>query len=445
MYLAELAALEAKPARVGIVGVGRMGRGVVDQIATMQGLKVRALADVDVARAVAALVGNGWHRDQVLVTDRLGEAQDAIRAGRPVATADAMMLARLDLDAMIEATGVPEVGAAVAAAAIETGQHVIMLNVEADVVVGPILAHRARERGVVYTLAAGDQPGVVFELAEWARTLGLRIVCAGRGTVRYPSDNYATPETYQQMASEHGLNPKMLCSFRDGTKAQTESAAMSNVLRMPPSCRGMHEPRVGWTALGRVFSLKRDGGILDEEAVIDMANAVEPDGTYVHENKVFPGVFVVVTSDHPGVRSSMSWLFDPGFGGQGHQPGPNWGLFRPYHLPCVETPMSVARAIVQRRPTGDLQGGLVAELIAVAKRDLAPGDRLDGAGGYTVYGLSERYQVARAERLLPLGFAYSGTVRRAVPRDRPLTWDDVEVDLSGPLGELRREQERIFG
>jgi predicted homoserine dehydrogenase-like protein len=445
VYLEELRRLESTPAPVGVIGIGRMGRGVVDQIATMPGLRATVLADVDIARAVAALTENGWTADQICTTESLGDATDALAAGRPVATADANLVPQLPIAALVEATGVPEVGAEVAAAAIEQKRHVVMLNVEADVVVGPILAHRARQAGVVYTLAAGDQPGVIFELAEWAQTLGFRIVCAGRGTVLFPDDRHATPETYEEMAARNRLNPRMLCSFRDGTKSQTEMAAVSNVLQMPPAVRGMLEPHVAWPDLGRVFSLREQGGILESEGVVDMANAVDGSGAYVHQDKVFPGIFVVVTSDHPGVRSAMGWLFEPGFGGTPPQLGPNWGLFRPYHLPCVETPMSVARAIVQGRPTGDLRGGMVAELITVAKKDLAAGEALDGAGGYTVYGVSERYETAKQEGLLPLGFAYSGRTRRAIKRDQPISWDDVEVDRSGPLHELRQEQERVLG
>jgi predicted homoserine dehydrogenase-like protein len=310
--------------------------------------------------------------------------------------------------------------------------------------VGPILAERARRAGVVYTLAAGDQPGAIFELAEWAQTLGFRVVCAGRGTVLFTDDHHATPDTYREQAERNQNNPKMYCSFRDGTKSQTEMAAVSNVLRMPPEVRGMHEPYCRWQDLGRVFSLEKDGGILRTEGVVDMANAVDASGRYSHEDKVFPGIFVVVTSDHAGVRSSMGSLFEPGFGGTAQQWGPNWGLFRPYHLACVEVPMSVARAVLQRRPTGDLRGGMVAELIAVAKRDLKPGDELDGAGGYAVYGLSERYEVARELRLLPFGFAYGGRLKRAVVRDQALSWDDVEVERSGFLYELREEQDRVF-
>ena len=445
MYLAELQRLKDDPARVGVVGVGRMGRGIVDQIATMTGLRVRALADIDAERAVRGFTENGWSRDQVVVTDRLAEAQDGLRAGRAVATGDPLLLPQLDLAAVVESTGVPEVGAQVAATSIEHRHHTVMLNVEADVVVGPLLAERARRAGVVYTLAAGDQPGAIFEMVEWARCLGFEIVSAGRGTVLFPDDHHATPEKYAEIAARNGMNPKMYNEFRDGTKSQLEMVAVSNVLRMPPARRGMHEPHCKWQDLGRVFALKADGGLLEEPGVVDMANAVDESGQYVHEDKVFPGVFVVVTSAHPGVRSSMSALFEPGFGGTAQQWGPNWGLFRPYHLACVEVPMSVARAIVQGRPTGELAGGPVAELVAVAKKDLRPGDELDGGGGYTVYGLSERIEVARGERLLPFGFAYEGTrVKRAVAADQALTWEDVEVDLSSPLVEMRQEQDRLF-
>lgn len=441
MYLAELRA-RSEPIRVGVVGVGRMGRGVVDQVASMAGMCVMAAADVDVGRAAAALRENDV---EPVITDRLGEAQDALRRRRPVATGDARLVPQLELDALVEATGVPEVGARVAADGIENRRHVVMLNVEADVVVGPILAERARRAGTVYTLAAGDQPGAICELAEWAQTLGFRVVCAGRGTVLFRDDHHATPDTYREQAARNQNNPKMYCSFRDGTKSQTEMAAVSNVLRMPPEKRGMHEPFCRWQDLGRVLSLKKDGGILSSEGVVDMANAVDHEGRYVHDDKVFPGIFVVVTSDHAGVRSSMGSLFEPGFGGTAQQWGPNWGLYRPYHLACVEVPMSVARAVIQGRPTGDLRGGMVAELIAVAKRDLKPGDQLDGAGGYAVYGLSERYDVARSGRLLPFGFAYSGRLKRAVAQDQALSWNDVDVMRSGFLYELREEQARLFG
>ncbi|MDQ6691450.1 MAG: NAD(P)-dependent oxidoreductase [Candidatus Dormibacteraeota bacterium] len=434
----------SNPASVGVVGVGRMGRGVVDQIATMTGMRVAALADLDVERAVLGFTENGWSRDQVVVTDSFGAASDALRKGGVVATADPLLVPRLELECVAECTGDPETGARVASEAIAARHHVVMLNVEADAVVGAILAEQARAAGVVYTLAAGDQPGAIFEMCNWATTLGFRIVCAGRGTVLFPDDHHATPEKYMEIALRNKMNPKMYNEFRDGTKSQLEMVAVSNVLGLPPARRGMLEPHCGWQDLGQVFSLRKDGGILDEEGVVDMANAVNEAGEYVHQDKVFPGVFVVVTSDHPGVRSTMGSLFEPGFGGTAQQWGPNWGLFRPYHLACVEVPMSMARAIVAGLPTGEMRSGPCAELVAVAKKDLSPGDELDGGGGYAVYGLSERAEVARRENLVPFGFAYSGRIRRAVKQDQSLSWDDVDVDRSGFLAELRNEQDRRF-
>lgn len=445
-YLKELQELGPDRGRIGVVGIGRMGRGIVDQVATMPGLEVRATADLDGQRALRAFTENGWEAGDVVLAKTAAEGNDALRRGKAVATADPLLIPELELSAVVESTGSPETGARVADLAIARGRHAIMLNVEADAVVGPILAERARRRGVVYSLAAGDQPGSIFEMVEWARCLGFEIVCAGRGTVLFPDDHHATPEKYRELAERNRMNPQMYNEFRDGTKSQLEMVAVSNVLKMPPARRGMHEPYCRWQDLGRTFSLRQDGGILERPGVVDMANAVDANGTYVHEDKVFPGVFVVVTSPHAGVRSAMGSLFEPGFGGTPQQWGPNWGLFRPYHLACVEVPMSVARAVVQGRPTGELEGGPVAELVAVAKRDLRRGEELDGGGGYTVYGLSERVEVARAERLLPFGFAYRGTrLVRDVAEDHALSWDDVEVDASGVLFQLRQEQDRLFG
>jgi predicted homoserine dehydrogenase-like protein len=239
-----------------------MGTGVVNQIGTMHGMEVVVIADLVIERAVQAFVESGNPDERVIETHAEGHAIDMLQKGKRVVTAEADLVSRLPVDAIVEATGIPEVGANVAHEAILHRKHIVMLNVEADVVVGPILKRLADAAGVVYTLAAGDQPGAICEMAEWAWGLGLRIVAAGRGTLMSPQERYATPDDNREKAEALGLNPKMYNSFRDGTKAQTEMCAVANALRLVPDVRGMHEPVVDVDGLARVFRLKAQGGVL---------------------------------------------------------------------------------------------------------------------------------------------------------------------------------------
>jgi len=427
------------PIKVGVVGAGRMGTGVVNQIFTMRGMKVVAVADLVEDRAFRAFKENGME-GQIVAASQEGAAQDALRRGKVVVTQDALLLPRLDLDAIVEATGIPEIGAVVAYASILEKKHVVMLNVEADVVVGPILSRLARAAGVVYTLAAGDQPGAICEMAEWATGLGLKIVAAGRGTLRGPGDREATPEDSKEKAEKLGLNPKMYNSFRDGTKAQTEMTAVANALGLPPEVRGMHEPFASVDDLPRLFCLKEEGGLLSQEGVVELANGITPEGKLIKEGKVFPGVFLVVTSDHPGVRQDLAYVMDPTLI-EPSRKGKTFVLFRPYHLCSIETPNSVAQAVLFGQPTGAPGEKPVAELITIAKRDLKAGEILDGGGGFTVYGLIERAEVAKAQNLLPFGFAYEARLKADVKKGEAIRWDQVQVNEDSFLLKLRRLQE----
>ncbi|MFQ5840482.1 MAG: NAD(P)-dependent oxidoreductase, partial [Candidatus Methylomirabilales bacterium] len=270
---------EGQPIRVGLVGAGRMGTGLVNQIFTIPGMAVVAIADIVEERGLNAFTANGLDRGEILVTGNPGPANDAIRRGKVVASADALLIPQLELDAVVEATGLPEVGARVAYETLLHRKHMVMLNVETDVVLGPLFRRMADAAGVIYTLAAGDQPGVVCEMAEWAMGLGFRIVAAGRGTLMAPPERYATPDDNRAKAEQLGLNPKMFNSFRDGSKAQTESTAIANALGLPPEVRGTHEPFARVQDLARLFRLKKDGGILSWEGVVEMANGVREDGT----------------------------------------------------------------------------------------------------------------------------------------------------------------------
>lgn len=445
----ELLASAGRPIRVGIVGVGAMGAGVLHTLHAMAGIRCVALADLNVERAIEALSYNAVDRDAVVVSDDRPRCLDAIRKGKVAVTTDPKLLVELELDVVVEATGVSGVGACVAYDAIHAGKHVVMLTVEADVVVGPILTRMAKSAGVVYTLAAGDQPGSILELFHWSRSLGFDVIAAGRGTIRYPNDRHdPPPATTPHKVSDNshtaatgsrphvGLvsaSPKMANSFKDGSKAQVEMAAVANATGLLPDRRGMHEPCVGSGSLAKQFALKEKGGLLSRTGVIEMANAVNDRGEFVAEGHVHPGVFLVVDSEHPGVKKFMNQFFR-------WWEGPAGTLFRPYHLTCLETPMSIARAAMLKVSTGSSTRQRT-EVVCAAKRDLAAGEVMDGPGGEHLYGLVELREVACAENLVPFGLAEGAPLVRPVRRDQFLTWDDVRVDTGSFLYKLRQLQD----
>jgi predicted homoserine dehydrogenase-like protein len=438
-------ASEGNPIRVGVIGAGRMGTGVVNQIGTMQGMDVVVIADLITDRAVQAFVSSGSPAGSVIEAEVEGHATDALRQGKRVVTADADLVSRLPVDAIVEATGVPEVGAKGAYDAIQHRKHIVMLNVETDAVVGPILKRLADAAGVVYTLAAGDQPGAICEMAEWARGLGLRIVVAGRGTLMNPAERYATPDDNREKAEALGLNPHMYNSFRDGTKAQTEMCAVSNALRLVPEVRGMHEPVVDVEGLARVFRLKAQGGILGREGIVDLANGTEADGRLQPHGRVFPGVFLVVTSDHPKVVEDLAYVNDPILLlPPDIRKGPNFALFRPFHWCSIETPNSVALAVLRGEPTGAPEAAPIATLITCAKRNLKAGELLDGGGGATVFALIEQVEIGKAEGLLPFGFAYGARLTESVKKGEAIRWTQVQSSEDSFLLKLYRQQEATF-
>ena len=424
---------EGRPIRVGIVGAGAMGAGVLHTMKAISGMRCVAVADLDGRRAIAALAANGIGRDDLVVSDKPSACRDAVAAGRCVVTQDGLLVPQLELDVVLEATGSPDFGARVAYESILARRHVAMLTVETDVVVGPVLARMARSAGVVYTLVSGDQPGAILELVHWAESLGLEIVAAGRGITMYPEDRHGAPAPEKRGRIWISHSPKMANSFRDGTKAQIEMAAVSNATGLVPDVRGTHERQIGVDDLARVLALREHGGVLGQGGVLEVANAVTADGKPGQGGQVGNGVFVVVDSDHPGVQQFLRQAF-------AHQGERAATLFRPYHLTCVEVPMSIARAAIHGVATAAPRG-FFTEVVAVAKRDLAAGETLDGGGGSTVYAQVERAEVARAEGLLPLAFAEGVPLTRPVRKDQPLTGADVVLPEDSFLTRLRRLQD----
>lgn len=437
-------AAENRPIRVGVIGTGKFGAGLVAQISQMRGMVVSAIADVRLEHARHAYSSSGVPEGAQRVAEEASDIDDAIRAGQPVIAEDGTLLTQAEqIDVVVEATGLPEVGARMAFEAITRRKHVVMVNVEADVTVGPILRRMADSAGVVYTLVDGDQPGVTMNMVEWARTLGFEIVAAGRGTIFYADDRAGTPDTVQErfgfsdeMMERRTINTKMYNSFRDGTKAQVEMAALANAAGLVPDVRGMHEPSVNIQDIARVFSLREEGGILSRHGVVELANSVAEDGKTLLPNPLGMGVFVVIRTDHPFTQEDLrAYYLHPG--GNGH----NFLIYRPYHLVAVEAPISIAMAALYGRATGAPQPIPTAEVITVAKRDLQAGEVLDGGGGYTVNGICEKATVAREQGLLPLGLATGAKLRQAVRQGQAITYEMVDLVEDSFVLKLRRLQD----
>ena len=446
MFRASLAkrVAEERPVRVGIIGAGKFGAGLVAQLSYMRGVEVSAIADINLERARQTYIANGVHRDDIREARSAGAIDAAIQSGKRSVINDGLQLCHADLlEVVVEATGIPEVGARMAYEAITHGKHVVMVNVETDVTVGPVLARLAHSAGVVYTLVDGDQPGVTMNMVDWARTLGFEVVAAGRGTIFFGDDRQGTPETVpqrfgfsQEVLDRRNINRKMYNSFRDGSKAQIEMTALANMAGLVPDVRGMHEPSVNLADIPQAFSLRQEGGLLSEHGVVELANSVAEDGVTMLPMPLKMGVFVVIRTDHPFIQEDLvSYYLYPG--GNGH----NYLLYRPYHLVAVEAPISILRAALYSLPTGSPLGRPTAEVITVAKRGLKSGEMLDGSGGYTVNGLCEKATIARAENLLPLGLAEDVRLKQDVPQGAAISYDMVELEEDSFVLKLRRLQD----
>ncbi|MGQ0600483.1 MAG: NAD(P)H-dependent oxidoreductase, partial [Anaerolineales bacterium] len=319
------------PIRVGLIGAGQMGTGLISQMERMVGMRVVACADVLPDRAATAYTEASVDAAQVEMLDAdadLQRAGEAIAAGRRVATTSADWLARIPtLDIIVECTGVPEVGARVCLAAIEAGKHIVNMNVETDATVGYVLAQKARKKNVVYTLATGDEPGTIKEIFDFADALGFEIVAIGKGK-NNPLNRAANPDTASAKAKSQRMSPKMLASFEDGTKTMVEMTSIANGTGYAPEVTGAYGPTTTVKNLANIFIPKTDGGIFNSRKAVDYA-----------VGDVAPGVFVIITTDQPKIITDLNYLRLNGN-------GKYWALYRPYHLANLETPIAVARAVV---------------------------------------------------------------------------------------------------
>ncbi len=435
----EARAAAGRPVMVALAGAGRFGTSVAAQIAQIDGLQLAAVADPNVDNGVEALKAADWAKGQWRQCEGAGEARGALEGGAAVLAPDAEVLESAPIDVLVEATGIPEVAARNAWNALRQGRHVVMVTVEADVSCGWALAREARRQGVVYSLAAGDQPVAIMELYDWAKALGLEVVAAGRGTRRYPADRHGDPDRalarlgYDTEATARlRLNAQMYNSFRDGSKAQIEMCAVSNMTGLPPDRRGMHEPPAGLAALPDLFASADSGGLLKSSGVVDLANGVGPDGESELSENIADGVWVVVTSEREHIREDMRI-----HGTRVSADGQRMALFREYHLCGIETPLSIAQAALLGASSGLPLETPTSEVLAYAKRDLRPGDTLDGSGGRLVYGMIDRAETLEAEGVLPLGLSYGSRVLEPIAADQPIPAGAVEVKDGSFVAKLR--------
>ncbi len=412
-----------QPVRIGLVGAGQMGSDVVAVTETMRGIEVVIAADIDAQRAQAAY-SIGQVTADAVEAQTSARADAAVAAGKRAYTTDYRVVTDMaNIDVLLEATGVPEIGSRAALRAIRHGHPLAMMNVETDITVGPLLRWYAEQKDVLYALAAGDEPAACKELYDFADALGFTIVAAGKGK-NNPLDRHAMPTDpiWAQEAARRGLSPTMLIEFVDGSKTMVEMAAVSNATGLVPDVRGMHGPLTHREILEQVFRLKADGGILNRAGVVDYG-----------VGKVAPGVFLIVRTDHPRLREAMV-LRDMGT-------GPYYTLFRPYHLCSIEVPLTCAMLVLRGNSNMAPLDHLVSEVFAVAKQDLQSGTVLDSIGGATFYGLIDRYTAAADEGLLPIGLAKGARLVRRVARDRPIAYADVELYEPSTVLTLRRLQD----
>ena len=421
-YRARLKARElevGRPLRVGLVGAGQMGRGFAAQLLRMPGITLSAVLDVQRERAEEALTQSGISPAQAATTDA---AVKVIEDGGSVALGGIDELGALPPDVVVEATGIPDVGARVALESLLSGKGLATLNVESDVTVGALMKVVAEKTGSIYSVCRGDEPVETKILVDYARDLSFDVVCAGKGK-NNPLDVYATPESLAERARAKQMNPKMLCSFVDGSKAMIEMAALANTTGLGVSTRGMHGPPSSVPELHKTFALKEDGGVLDRAGVVDYCTG-----------PVAPGVFVVVRTDDPYVNHEMTYLQ--------MGDGPYFSLYRPYHLASIEAPLTVCEMALDNRPSLVAEHW-TAEVGARSKRPLRAGEKIDGVGGTMVRGLIDDAADFARDGAVPLGVLAGATLKRDVPVDHLLTYDDVELDETSTIVELRRMQDAM--
>jgi predicted homoserine dehydrogenase-like protein len=431
-----------KPVTVGVIGAGKFGTMFLSQARLTAGMHVVAVADLDGTRARSQLNSAGWPAELYAAPS----LDDAHKCHTTLVTDNAgSLIADPRIEVIVEATGVPGAGIHHALKAIEHGKHIVMVNVEADAVAGPLLARRAKAAGVVYSLAWGDQPALICEHVDWARAAGFKVICAGKGTRYEPHYHKSNPDNvwdildkYLNISDRKSINPKMFNSFVDGTKSGIEMTAVCNATGLMPQSDGLHFPPATRFELADVCKPKSAGGTLEMAGVTEVTSSVYRDGKDVPHHLAL-GTYVVFEGDTEYARrcfKEYAMLPD--------KSGKYAALYRPIHMIGLELGISVASCALRNEPTG-VPTGFRSDVVATAKRALKTGEMLDGEGGFCVWGKQTPADVSLKDELLPLGLAHNVKLKRDIPEGGALKWSDVIYDPNDSAVKIRREMEAAFG
>jgi predicted homoserine dehydrogenase-like protein len=431
-----------RPVRIGVIGAGTFSSAFLNQARRVAGMQVVSVADLDAEKAKRACIVAGWSEEAVGIVSSSSSINDGAARGKVMVTDNVDHLIKADLEVIIEATGATEAGTYHAWTALEAGKHVVMANVETDALLGPILKKKADEKGLVYSLAYGDQPGIICEMVDWARTIGLEVVCAGKGTRYQPEYRYSTPDTVweyfgftEEQVATGNYNAQMYNSFLDSTKSSIEMCALSNATGLIPQKCGLQFPPVGPEGLPSVLKPQPEGGILEHSGTVEIVASENRDGSPI-KNHLRWGVYIVFKAGNDLVRRflSMHDFLRDGSGEYG-------AVYRPFHLIGLEIGVSVASAVLRGEATGSADN-FIADVASVAKKDLKPGEILDGEGGYSVFGRLVRADESLSHQYLPLGLSRGGRMIKPVAKDAIVTYHDVALDETLLSFKLRKKLEK---
>lgn len=407
--------------KLAIIGCGKMGSSLISQLSKIDAMEVKLVVDRNPRKAIKALVQAGISEDKIIYTDDYNEGYEVLEKGFvAVSTNHRLAYKLLQINAVVDCTGNPPFGAVIARKTIQYHKHMISFNVECDATIGPVLHDMAKKAGVVYTGILGDEPGAIMDLVDSAYGMGLKVLVAAKGK-NNPLDNYATAEILEEEAKKKGLSPRMLTSFVDGTNTMIELNAVCNALGFLPDTFGCHGITTSPDRAVEDFKLKADGGVLNSYGIVDFSPGMAP------------GVFIIVTSDQEDVRDLMKFL---GFGD-----GPNYLLYRPYHLTSLEAPITIYDAVVENEPSIAPIHGQVADTVTVAKRDIKKGEKLEGIGSDRVFGKLTSHDRCLNEDLLPIGLITPNTEAIVdIKKDTVIDMSMVKIDEKATITRLRRRQ-----